>query len=135
MPNQTEYESRLPLARRKEILLAKGAVYRSALSSAKNAVQAKLQAESLAQSIIRNLAIAAFGALKSRGTLGGIGLRTVVPLIAGGFSVLKKVRLKPVLRGALLAGAVGVAAGFMVKRKKARDAARQASGQSSYLGH
>ena len=116
----------MPLARRKEILLVQGAMYRAGLSEAKHVLQEKLLAESLAQNVIRSLAVAAFAAFKSRGNLGGIGLRTVIPLVVGGFSAIsKKGRLKPVLRGALLVGVVGIAAGFMVKRKNARDTARK----------
>lgn len=129
MSNHREYEARLPLARRKEILLVQGAVYRAGLSEAKQVVQEKLQAESLAQNVIRSLAVAAFAAFKSRGSLGGIGLRTVIPLVVGGFSAIsKKGRLKQVLRGVAVAGVVGIAAGFMVKRKNDRNAARQNQG-------
>ena len=126
MSNHSDYEARLPLARRKEILLVQGAVYRAGLSEAKHVLQEKLQAESLAQNMIRSLAVAAFAAFKSRGNLGGIGLRTVIPLVVGGFSAItKKGRLKPVLRGVLLVGVVGAAASFMVKWKNARNALRQ----------
>lgn len=125
MSNHREYEARLPLARRKEILLVQGAMYRAGLSEAKHVLQEKLQAESLAQNVIRSLAVAAFAAFKSRGNLGGIGLRTVIPLVVAGFSAIsKKGRLKQVLRGVVVAGVVGIAAGFMVKRKHDRKAMR-----------
>jgi hypothetical protein len=114
----------LPIARRKEILLAQGAVYRAGLSNAKEAVQAKLQSGSLLQNVLRTVAVAGFAALTSRaGRIGGV--RSALPLLITGVAALsRKVRLKPLARSILLAGAVGAVAGFVIKRKKAREEAR-----------
>ena len=128
MSNQTDFKA-LSIARRKEILLAQGAIYRVGLSGAKDMVQAKLQAESVFQSLIRAGASAGFSALKSRASRPGFAAQAVLPVLISGVAALsRKVRAKPLARGLLLVGAVGAVVGFLVKRKKAREAAWQDNG-------
>ncbi len=119
MGNEADFKR----ARRKEVLLAQSAVYRAGLSNAQNVVKAKLQRESLAQILLGNAAAAVFGVFKRRSKPTGFGWGTVAPLALSGISILvRKIRLKPVLRGVLITGVVGAVASVVLKRKKARAA-------------
>ncbi len=113
-------------ADRKKQLIAQGAVYRAEVILAKQAMQVSLQPDSLAKSALHQIALAAFSLLKNRGAaaLPGVNLQTVVPLVMAGVSALSKRKdlVKPVLRGALVAGAVAGVVAFIAKKKKAAQA-------------
>lgn len=119
MANQAQLESALSLIRRKQDLVAQGALLRSGLSSAQKVVKERLAAESLIRSTISQVAMAAFAVFKSRTGLTGAGLPTILPLLIGGVSALsRKALLKPVLRIGLGLFAVGAIITVMAKRKK-----------------
>lgn len=112
MASQTEPS----LAERKKKLVAQGASFRAAVSDSKHAVKANLRPATLAKSALSHIAMSALSVFKNRK---GIGL---LPILAGGVSALsKRALLKPVLGGALILGAVGAAATYISKKKKARQ--------------
>ena len=121
MTNEIEPESHASLAQRKEKLVREGVSYRSAISDAQGVIKDSLRAESLARSAIAHITTAAYAAFKSGAGLKGANLQTLVPLLVGGVSALsKKALLKPIVRGALILGALGTILTFVVKKKKAR---------------
>jgi hypothetical protein len=125
MANEAELKSAISISRRKEDLLAQGALLRSGLSSAQNVVRVRLRPESLVQSAISHVAMALYAAFKSRTSLAGVGLPTLLPLLIGGVSALsKKALLKPALRVGLVLATVGAIIGMMAKRKKTADIKR-----------
>src|SRR3990167_3118223 len=120
MANQSKFEAAVALMRRKEVLVAEGAVLRSGLSSAQQGVKTRLGAESLVRSTITQVAMAVFAAFKSRAGLASVGLPAILPLLVGGVSAFSRSALfKPVLRIGLGLLAVGAVVGIVAKRKKA----------------
>ena len=122
MANQAE---RKPdsLAQRKAQLVAQGAAYRSGISAAQHSVKADLSVDELAKSALSHVVSAVYAAFKSRTGIAGANLQTLLPLVIGGVSALsKRSLLKPVMRGALVLGAVATAVAFVVKKRKAKQA-------------
>jgi hypothetical protein len=118
MANQVNMKSSESIVRRKESLLAQGAMYRSALRVTKSEVRASLRPASLVQSAISSIAMFSYAALKSRVQLSG--LRAVLPLLIGGISAIsRRALIKPMLGGFLILGAVSTIASVVIKRKKA----------------
>lgn len=121
MANEAQLNAHTSIAQRKAQLVAEGKVFRTRISSAKEAVKAGVQAESLTKAAISHIAAAAFALIGSRGGIPGVNLQTVVPLLVGGISALsKKALLKPVLAGAVVLGSLGAVASYVIRKKKAR---------------
>ncbi len=116
MKNSTQ----VSLAQRKAQLVEEGAAYRSGISQATQAIKASLRAESLVRNALGYLAMIGFGLLKRHTGAASGGLQTMLPLLLGGISALKrKSWLKSLLRSALIAGAVGTAVSMVARKKKA----------------
>ena len=108
-----------PLELRKQLLITQGAMYRSGIKSSKEKVVSGLRAESLARSAVKQIGLAAFAAWRGRSGLVGSGLSTALPLVLGGISSLwRQPKLKPVVRGTLIVGAVAAAYVFISKWKR-----------------
>ena len=111
----------LTSAQRKQLLVQEAAAYRAGLTDATNEVKASIGAESIARSALSYLGMAAFGVIKSRTGLAGVGLQTVLPFLISGMSALSKKSLgKSALRSGVLLGAVAALVCFLVKKKKAK---------------
>jgi hypothetical protein len=107
-----------PTELRKQILITQGAMYRSGIVSSKAKVISGMRAESLARSAIKQLGLAAFAAWRGRSGLAASSLSTVLPLVVGGISSLwRQPKLKPIVRGTLIAGAAAAAYVFISKWK------------------
>ena len=121
-------KSAATLAHRKAQLVAESQAYRDRIINAVQLVQTSLGAESLAKSALGTIASIGFALLRRRGSFGGIGLQTILPLLMRGLSVLsKKISPKPLLRASLIAGAVGTFAGLIIKKMKSAKAAKSQS--------
>ncbi len=97
----------VPTELRKQFLITQGAMYRSGILVSKEKVVKGLRAESLASGVVKQLGIAAFAAWRGRSTAAMATLPAAVPVILGGISKLwKQPKLKPVIRGVAIAGAV-----------------------------
>jgi hypothetical protein len=126
MANEAEHKSAASLARRKEDLVTRGALFRSELSNAQQAVKTHLRAESLIQSAISHVAMAVFAAFRNRSSA-GVGLPAILPLLVGGISALsRKSLLKPLLKIGLVLAGVGAIIGMLARKKKTVDMRRNA---------
>lgn len=118
--------SRTPPAtvtQRKQQLIAEGAALRANIGAATQQVKTGMRADAMIKNVVAYAARTAAGLAGSGGGVAGIGLQTVLPVVARGVSALaKRPWFKPVLRGALLLGVAGLAAKFMIARKNARSA-------------
>jgi len=111
------------LAQRKTQLVEEGAAYRSGIGEATQAIKASLRAESLARNALGYLATIGFGLLKRRTGVASGGLQTMLPLLIGGISALKRTPwLKSLLRSTLIAGTVGTVVSMVARKKKAAAA-------------
>lgn len=109
----------LTIELRKQLLITQGAMYRSGILSSKEKVVSGLRAESLAKSAIKQIGLAAFAVWRGRSGLTAAGLPAILPLVVGGISKLwQQPKLKPVARGALIAGAVASAIVVISKLRK-----------------
>lgn len=118
-----EQERALPIELRKQLLITQGAMYRSGIASSKAQVVSGLRAESLARSAIKQIGLAAFALWRGRFALSAGGLPSILPLLIGGASKLwRPQKLKPVVRGALVAGAVAsvIAVAAKLRKKKSK---------------
>jgi hypothetical protein len=105
-------------AERKATLIAEGKSYRLKIAEAKKATNRRLENQSLFQAVLGQLGQTAYAAFKNRKAFRNLTLQSVLPLVAGGFSLLsKKSLLKPVLYGSLLLGGAGTLV-TILKRKK-----------------
>ena len=108
-----------PIELRKQLLITQGAMYRSGILSSKAKVVSGLRAESLARSAIKQIGLAAFAVWRGKSALSTGGLSAVLPLVVGGISRLwQQPKLKPVVRGAVIAGVVASLIAMLSKRKK-----------------
>jgi hypothetical protein len=111
-------------ADRKRKLIAEGRIWRAEVLHAKEAVQEGLRPDSMARRVLGQAAVAGLALL--RGKIGfapaGINVGTLLPLVVSGVSALarRKALVKPVLRGAAIAGTVAAAAAFLFLRRKPR---------------
>jgi hypothetical protein len=126
MTNEARRNALLPVADRKKMLIAQGAVFRAQIMNAKEITHASLRPDSLARSALNHVGLAALAAIKGRSgpsgpSIAGIDVRSILPLLLSGISMLSKnSSLKPAMRGALAAGAVGIAAAVVWQKKKAQ---------------
>lgn len=131
MANQAELESALSLLRRKQDLVAQGALLRSGLRNAQHVVKTRLGAESLVRSTITQVAMAVLATFKSRAGLTTVGLPAILPLLVGGVSALSRsALLKPVLRIGLGLVAAGAIVAMVAKRKKKAGIKRDPASRS-----
>ena len=111
-------------ADRKRKLIAERRIWRAEVLHAKEAVQEGLRPDSMARRVLGQAAIAGLALLRGKVglSLAGINVGTLLPLVVSGVSALarRKALVKPVLRGAALAGTVAAAAAFLFRRRKSR---------------
>jgi len=113
---------RLPIELRKQLLITQGAMYRSGIVSSKAQVASGLRAESLAKSAIKQIGLAAFALWRGRSALSAGGLPSILPLVIGGVSKLwQQPKLKPVARGALIAGTIALVIAVVAKGRKKKS--------------
>ena len=119
-----EQEASLPIELRKQLLITQGAMYRSGIVSSKAAVVSGLRVESLARGALKQIGLAAFALWRGRSAMSGGAVQAALPLIIGGVSKLwQQPNLKPVLRGALIAGAMASTIAVVSRlRKKSKPA-------------
>ena len=119
-----DQDASLPIELRKQLLITQGAMYRSGIVSSKAVVVSGLRAESLARSALKQIGLAAFALWRGRSAMSGGAVQAALPLIIGGVSKLwQQPNLKPVLRGALIAGAVASTIAVVSRlRKKSKPA-------------
>ncbi|MDR3481497.1 MAG: hypothetical protein P4L91_12395 [Burkholderiaceae bacterium] len=119
-----DQEAPLPIELRKQLLITQGAMYRSGIVSSKAAVVSGLRAESLAKSALKQIGLAAFALWRGRSAMSGGAVQAALPLVIGGVSKLwQQPKLKPMLRGALIAGAVASTIAVVSRlRKKSKPA-------------
>jgi hypothetical protein len=121
--NDTRHNTLLPVADRKKMLIAQGALFRAEIMHAKEVTRAGLRPDSLARGALSHIGLAALAALKSRGgpSVAGVNVQSLLPLVITGISLLSKnPSLKPALRGGLAAAAAAITAVLVWKRKKAQ---------------
>lgn len=110
-------------AQRKKMLLVEGAIYRYEIMNARETVRSSLHATALAKSAIGHFTATASAAVENIFNLRNLqhgGLKTLLPLVMTGVSLLSKRGLvRPVLKVTLILGAA-VAAAYVVVRKKRR---------------
>jgi hypothetical protein len=136
MTNHDHRNDPASLAERKRQLIAQGAAFRARVMQSKENARAGLRPDVLAKGAV-GLAFPAMLAMFKRKSGAphaahataasspgaGLDLRTILPLVITAATALSKKRLpKPVLRGALLLGAVGAVAALVVHMKNARTA-------------
>jgi len=120
MPN------RLSTEERKQLLITQGAMFRSGIVSCREKLKSGLRAESLAHGVMRLIGLTAFTAWRERPGLAA-SLPALAPVLLGAASKLWRKPAKPLVRGALVAGAiVTVAAVFFTRIKKRKQAAAEA---------
>ena len=115
----------MPLELRKQLLIAQGAMYRSGIKNSRQKVKAGLEADTLARSALKHIGLAALSAWRNRSGAVAASLPAIVPMVIGGVSKLwQQPKLKPVVRGIAIAGAVASAVALLAKwaSKKAKAA-------------
>jgi hypothetical protein len=124
-----DQDASLPIELRKQLLITQGAMYRSGIVSSKAVVVSGLRAESLARSALKQIGLAAFALWRGRFAVSGGAVQAALPLVIGGVSKLwQQPKLKPALRGALIAGAVASTIAIISKfKKKSKSAEGKAS--------
>lgn len=119
MNNHDDNRPMTPIELRKQLLITQGAMYRSGILTSKAKVVSGLRAESLARSAIKQIGLAAFAVWRGRSALTAGGLSAALPLVVGGISKLwQQPKLKPVVRGAVIAGIAASAIALLSKRSK-----------------
>lgn len=112
---------------RKKQLIAQGAVYRAEVLLAKDSAEASLRPDTLARSVLHQVAIAALAAIRGGGGLPGMNVQTLLPIVMGGISALSKRKslLKTVARGAAVAGAAAGVVALVSRKKKSKQGAAE----------
>lgn len=112
---------------RKRQLIAQGAVYRVELLLAKQTAEDGLRPDTLARSVLHQVAGALITAFRGGSIAGlpGVNLQTLVPIVMGGISALSKRKslLKAIVRGTAVAGAAAGVVALVTRKKKARPQA------------
>jgi hypothetical protein len=122
--NEPGDDPRMSIEMRKQLLITQGAMYRSGIKSAKEKMVNGLHADTLARTALKQVGLAALSAWRNRVGL-ATGLPAIVPMVVGGVSKLwQQPKVKPVLRGVAIAGAVAsivaLAAKWAIKKSKSR---------------
>jgi hypothetical protein len=118
------------LAQRKERLVLQCRAYRAAVHHSRAEVRSHLGIQTIAKTALGLVGLRAGSAalsnfsgildLKNGVSLGK--LQKLLPVLAGGYSLLRKGSLlKPLLRGALIVGGAGTAAYFYARSKSAKS--------------
>lgn len=109
---------------RKKQLIVQGAVYRAEVLLAKESAEAGLRPDTLARSVLHQVAAAAIGAFRGGNSgLPGVNLQTLLPIVMGGISALAKRKslLKTAARGAAVAGAAAGVVALVSRWKKSKQ--------------
>lgn len=117
----TEAENAMPLsvAKRKERLLREAAMYRAAIQKARVVVGHNLHVDVLARSVVTQAKVRIFSTLGGLVRLKGRNVQTLLPIALSAISFAARAKLLvPLLRVAVVLGAVGAGAGFIVRRKR-----------------
>jgi hypothetical protein len=119
MTNEVIHKAPVSLAQRKEKLIREGASYRAAVRGSRDVVSHNLHAEVLARSVISHLTSSAYSAVGNLLNIKGANLQTLLPVAVSGVTFIIKARLLlPLLRAAVIVGAVGGAAYFLLRHKE-----------------
>jgi hypothetical protein len=119
MKNREDERLMTPIEQRKQLLVSQGEMYRIGILISREKVKSGLSAESLAKSAIKQIGLAAFAAWRGRSGLAVTSLPTLVPMLVGVISSLWRQPVwKPLVRGAMIAGAVVSVVTIFGKRKK-----------------
>ena len=113
---------------RKKQLIAQGAVYRAEVLLAKEFAEAGLRPDTLARSVLHQVAAAAIAAFRGgNGGVPGVNLHTLLPIVMGGISALSKRKslLKIAVRGAAVAGTAAGVAAHVARWKKSKQARQE----------
>jgi hypothetical protein len=118
---------KLAIAQRKKMLMVEGAIYRSQILHARSAVRSSLQPGALAQSAIGHLTATAGAAVDQVFNLQNFkngGLKSLLPLLMSGASLLSKRGLvRPALKVTLVLGAAAAAAYVVMRKRRQRQEA------------
>lgn len=118
-------DDHIPIELRKQLLITQGAMYRSGLKSSKEKVVASLRGETLARIALKQVGLVVLSAWRNRSGL-ATGIPAALPVVLGGLSKLwKQPKVKPVVRGVAIAGAVAsvvaLAAKWMMNKSRAAE--------------
>lgn len=115
------------LAQRKERVLLQCRAYRAAVGQSRRVVRGNLGVDAIAKTAVGLISQRAQNAfsnitgLLDLKDMSAARMRSLLPLLASGYSLLsRRSLLKPVLRGALIVGAAGVAAYWYSTKKSSR---------------
>ena len=109
---------------RKARLVIEGAELRAGIVTSKGAVQVGLSTESLGRSVLGLTVNFIYPGLQNLLIRKSTGLRVLIPFVIAGISLVsKKIRIKPVIRGAIVVATMAVI-GRLLVRQKAHDSAR-----------
>lgn len=112
----------IPIEQQKQLLVTRGAMYRSGILASTEELSSGLRAESLVRSAIKQIGLAAFTAWRGGSSMAN--LPTLVALLATGISSLwRQPTGRPLVRGAMIAAAAASVVAIVVKRKKNKAAA------------
>lgn len=120
----------LPIEERKKKLIAQGAAFRAQVILAKNNAHASLHPDRFVKGALNHITGMAMAAFKNGSAAHAVGMNLpeILPLVVTGISALsKRSLLKPVLRGAVIAGTVAAIAMLVLNRKKRASAAAAAA--------
>ena len=100
---------------RKQLLITQGAMYRSGIKSSKEKMVAGMRGDTLARSALKQVGLVALSAWRNRAGLAA-SLPAVVPMVIGGVSKLwRQPKVKPIVRGIAVAGAVASVVTLLTK--------------------
>lgn len=113
-----------PLAQRKKVLLAQGALYRAGVNESRAVVRENLHPGVMAKSAVNHLAATASAAFDNIFRLKNFNagnLQILLPLLTSGFSLLSRRGLiRPILRGAVVVATMGTASYFLFRKHTPR---------------
>ncbi|HTH44281.1 MAG TPA: hypothetical protein VL528_04290 [Oxalicibacterium sp.] len=115
------------LAQRKERLMLQCRAYRAAVHHSRAEVRSHLGMQAIGKAALGLVGLRAGSAALSNfsGVLdlkNGVSFSKLLPVLAGGYSLLRRRSfLKPLLRGALIVGGAGAAAYFYAHRKSSKS--------------
>jgi hypothetical protein len=126
MENRKDVPFVTSLELRKQLLVTRGAMYRSGILSSREKVIAGLQAESLAKSAIKQICLAALSLWRGGSGLGVMSVPAFAPILIRGVSSLWRARmLKPLARGAIVVATIASVVTILTKKKKTSASSKQ----------
>ncbi|MBC7413802.1 MAG: hypothetical protein H7327_02580 [Herminiimonas sp.] len=112
---------------RKKALIAEGALRRQQIEVSREILRENLQADRIAKNAVSHFTTAAYAAVDnifSWNMLRNGNLQTLLPFAASAYSLVTRRKLiVPILRGAVVASAIGGAVYLLTRKKKARRVA------------